>query len=180
MTPHRSARKRVEFHRKLNGPAPRSAVFEEVAEEAAGDARDDHRVRLAMRLKPRRKIGGLADDCLVLGRMFADQVAHDDRAGARGHEGRYRFRSERRPRPRPAPVPRASPVRRHLRTHVGSRNRRAAPSHLVDCKSTAGTRAVIDYDGLVCGQRYAIEHHASHNIYYAIYYAGRLETEPPP
>jgi hypothetical protein len=34
-----------------------------------------------MRLKPRRKIWGLADDCLLLGRMFADQVAHDDRAG---------------------------------------------------------------------------------------------------
>ena len=60
---------------------PESAVFEEVAEEAAGDAGDDHRVRLGMRLKPRRKIGGLADDCLLLGSMFADQVAHDDRAG---------------------------------------------------------------------------------------------------
>ena len=46
-----------------------------------GDAGDDHRVRLGMRLKPRRKIGGLADDCLLLGSMFADQVAHDDRAG---------------------------------------------------------------------------------------------------
>src|SRR4029078_13677464 len=58
-----------------------SAISEEFTEEPPGDAGDNHRVWLGMRLKPRRKIGSLADDCLLLGSMFADQVAHDDRAG---------------------------------------------------------------------------------------------------
>ena len=132
--------------------APESAVFEEVAEEAAGDVGDDHRVRLGMRLKPRRKIVRRLPRPGAPIRLPTTTVPV---ACQRGHEGRYRFRSERRPRPRPAPVSRASPA-----THEGSRNRRATPSHLVDCNSTVGTRAVIDYDGLVCGPRYAIEHHA--------------------
>ena len=70
----------------------------------------------AMRLKPRRKIGGLADDCLLLGSIFADQVAHDDRAGGDANAD-MKFDTDvglnGRPRPRPAPAPRASPARHH-------------------------------------------------------------------
>src|SRR6516225_9359134 len=45
----------------LEGQGTERGVFEEEAEEAAGVAVDHHRVGRGDRLKPRRKVGGLAD-----------------------------------------------------------------------------------------------------------------------
>jgi hypothetical protein len=65
----------------FDGYLSEHAVFEEFAEQTASGAGDEHGVRLGLRLKPRRKIGGLADHRFLPSRIFADQVAHDDRAG---------------------------------------------------------------------------------------------------
>src|SRR6266702_243147 len=64
-----------------DGHAPESEILEESADEAAGAAVDDHRVRLGQRLKPRGQIGGLTDHHMLLRRALPDEIADDHQPG---------------------------------------------------------------------------------------------------
>jgi hypothetical protein len=69
------------------GEAPEGARaeilhLEQPTDQAPRALGDDHLPRLRQGLQPRGEVRGLADDGLLLGRTFADQIADDDQPGS--------------------------------------------------------------------------------------------------
>jgi len=65
----------------LHHLAAELAQPEQVADQTAGGAGEDDLAGLRKRLQARRKVGGLANDRLLLRRALADQIADDDKPG---------------------------------------------------------------------------------------------------
>ena len=69
------------FGDALHRPLAEECVIEELAQEPARDAGDEHAMRFGERLQPGGEIGRVADDGLLLRGAAADDLADDDEAG---------------------------------------------------------------------------------------------------